>query len=103
MAPSRLPFINLWGPKLDLRRESTGSTKMPASTLWDELTRTEQRLLIRLFGCGSLRNQDPKAIEGLDRRGLIDNEGALTSQGMMVFAGALHQHRVEAQRRAGLA
>jgi hypothetical protein len=50
-----------------------------------------------------VRNQDPKAIEGLDRRGLIDNEGALTSQGMMVFAGALHQHRVEAQRRAGLA
>jgi hypothetical protein len=76
---------------------------MPATTLWDELTRTEQRLLIRLFGCGSLRNQDPKAIEGLDRRGLIDNEGALTSQGMMVFAGALRQHRVEAQRRAGLA
>lgn len=43
----------------------TGSTKMPATTLWDELTRSEQRLLIRLFGCGSLRNQDPKAIERL--------------------------------------
>jgi hypothetical protein len=76
---------------------------MPATTLWDELTRSEQRLLIRLFGGGSLRNQDPKAIERLHQRGLIDNEGALTSQGMMVFAGALHQHRAEAQRRAGLA
>jgi hypothetical protein len=76
---------------------------MPATMLWDELTRTEQRLLIRLFGCGSLRNQDPKAIEGLYQRGLIDDEGALTPPGMMVFAGALHQHRAEAQRRARLA
>jgi hypothetical protein len=75
---------------------------MPATTIWDELTRSEQRLLIRLFGCGSLRNQDPRAIERLHRCGLIDDEGALTSQGMLVFAGALHQHRAEAQRRAGL-
>jgi hypothetical protein len=76
---------------------------MPATTIWDEMTRSEQRLLIRLFGCGSLRNQDPKAIEGLYRSGLINNEGALSTQGMMVFAGALHHHRAEAQRRAGLA
>jgi hypothetical protein len=75
---------------------------MPATMPWDELTRLEQRLLIRLFGCGSLRCQDPVAIEGLHRRGLIDNEGALTPQGMMVFAGALHQHREKAQRHAGL-
>jgi hypothetical protein len=76
---------------------------MPATTIWDEMTRSEQRLLIRLFGCGSLRNQDPKAIEGLYRRALIDNKGSLSPQGMMVFAGALHQHRAEPQRRAGLA
>jgi hypothetical protein len=76
---------------------------MPATTIWEEMTRSEQRLLIRLFGCGSLRNQNPKAIEGLYRHGLIDNKGALSPQGMMVFAGALHQQRAEAQRRTGLA
>jgi hypothetical protein len=75
---------------------------MPAITFY-ELTRSEQRLLIRLFGYGSLRNQDPKAIEGLHRRSLIDDQGALTAQGSMVFAGALQQHRAEAQRRTGRA
>jgi hypothetical protein len=30
---------------------------MPETPLWDELTRSEQRLLIRLFGGGSVRNQ----------------------------------------------
>ena len=46
---------------------------MPA-TPWDELTRSEQRLLIRLFGGGSLRNQNAVEIEGLRRRGLIDDD-----------------------------
>jgi hypothetical protein len=76
---------------------------MPATMLWDELTRSEQRLLIRLFGCGTLRNQDPKAIEQLHRRALIDDDGALTTSGMQLFAGALHQQQADARRRAGVA
>ena len=44
-----------------------------AAMPWDDLTRSEQRLLIRLFGGGSLRNQNAADIEGLSRRGLIDD------------------------------
>jgi hypothetical protein len=44
---------------------SLGSANMPERPLWDELTRSEQRLLIRLFGGGSLRNQIPADVEGL--------------------------------------
>ena len=40
---------------------------MPAMP-WDGLTRSEQRLLIRLFGGGFLRNQNAADIEGLRRR-----------------------------------
>jgi hypothetical protein len=29
---------------------------------WDVLTRSEQRLLIRLFGGGSVRNQNPERV-----------------------------------------
>jgi hypothetical protein len=99
-----LPFVNLARPKLDLRRESTtGSTNNMPATHWDELSRSEQRLLIRLFGCGSLRNQDPKIIEQLRRRALIDDEGALTTSGMQVFTGALYRQQADNRRRAGLA
>jgi hypothetical protein len=32
---------------------------------WDELTRPEQRALIKLFGGGSLRKNDPAVVNGL--------------------------------------
>jgi hypothetical protein len=56
-----------------------------SATHWDELTRQEQRLLIRLFGGGSLRNQNAADIEGLRQRGLVDNELNLSMPGLLVF------------------
>jgi hypothetical protein len=76
---------------------------MPAMP-WDELTRSEQRLLIRLFGGGSLRNQNAADIEGLRRRGLVDDEQNLSMPGLMVFTLAMREQQANAaRRRAGLA
>jgi hypothetical protein len=40
---------------------------MVEATIWAELTRPEQRLLIKLFGCGTTRNEDPAVVEGRPR------------------------------------
>jgi hypothetical protein len=69
---------------------------------WDELTRSEQRLLIRLFGGGSVRNQNAADIEGLRRRGFVNDEQKLSLPGLLVFTLALHEQQAIAQRRAGL-
>jgi hypothetical protein len=42
---------------------------MSEATGWDELTRFEQRALIKLFGGGSLRNDDPAIAGELRTRG----------------------------------
>jgi hypothetical protein len=73
------------------------------TTPWDELTRSEQRLLIRLFGGGSLRNQNAADIDGLRRRGLIDDEQNLSMLGLLLFTLALRDQQAAARRRAGLA
>jgi hypothetical protein len=52
---------------------------------WDALTRSEQRLLIRLFGGGSVRNQNVADIDGLRRRGFIDDEQKLSMPGLLVL------------------
>lgn len=70
---------------------------------WDELTRLEQRLLIRLFGGGSLRNQNAAAIEGLRRRGFIDDEQNLSMPGLLVLTLAMRGQQADARRRAGIA
>jgi hypothetical protein len=79
-----------------------GASKMSA-TLWDELTRPEQRLLIRLFGGGSLRNQNAADIEGLRRRGLVDNELNLSMPGLLVFTLAMREQQADARWRTGTA
>jgi hypothetical protein len=66
---------------------------------WDELTRSEQRLLIRLFGGGSLRNQSAADIEGLRQRGLIDDDQNLSLPGLLVFTLALREQQAAARRR----
>jgi hypothetical protein len=76
---------------------------MIESTRWDNLTRTEQRLLIKLFGGGSVRNQDPDVIEHLQVCGLITDEGDMTSSGTSVFMAALRQHKAVGHTRAALA
>jgi len=70
---------------------------------WDELTRSEQRLLIRLFGGGSVRNQNAADIEGLRRRGLVNDEQNLSLPGLLVFTLALREQQAVARRRAGIA
>jgi hypothetical protein len=42
---------------------------MSEATGWDELTRFEQRALIKLFGGGSFRNDDPAIARELRKRG----------------------------------
>jgi hypothetical protein len=72
---------------------------MPETPLWDELTRSQQRLLIRLFGGGSLRNAD---IEGLCRRGLVDDEQNLSVPGLLALTLAMRRQQTDALRRAGV-
>jgi hypothetical protein len=73
---------------------------MPETPLWDELTRSEQRLLIRLFGGGSLRNQNPEDVEGLCRRGLVDDEQNLSVPGLLALTLAMRRQQTDALRRA---
>jgi hypothetical protein len=48
---------------------------------WNELTRSEQRILIKLFGGGSLRDNHPSEAAELRANGLIDDNG-LTPAGI---------------------
>jgi hypothetical protein len=70
---------------------------------WDELTRSEQRLLIKLFGGGSLRNESAADIEGLRRRGFIDDKQNLSMPGLLVLTLAMREQQAVARRRAGMA
>jgi len=74
---------------------------MPETPLWDELTRSEQRLLIRLFGGGSLRNQNAEDIEDLCRRGLVDDDQNLSVPGLLALTLAMRRQQADALRRAG--
>ena len=67
---------------------------------WDELTRSEQRLLIRLFGGGSARNQNAADIDGLRWRGFIDDDQKLSMPGLLVLTLAMREQQADAQRRA---
>jgi hypothetical protein len=48
---------------------------------WHELKRSEQRILVKLFGGGSLRANDPTETARLRSNGLIDDNG-LTPAGI---------------------
>ncbi len=75
---------------------------MSEAIAWDELTRFEQRALIKLFGGGSLRKEDHVA-DGLRRRGLVDENNALAMPGLLVLTLAMCRQRAVAQSRLGLA
>jgi hypothetical protein len=68
---------------------------------WDELTRSEQRLLIRLFGGGSLRNQNAADIECLSRRGLIDDAQNLSMPGLLVLTLGMREQQAAAAQWRG--
>jgi hypothetical protein len=55
---------------------------------WNELTRGQQRILIKLFGGGSLRGDDSVEAADLIQRGLVTPSG-LTPSGLNVFRAAL--------------
>jgi len=55
---------------------------------YDELTRPQQRLLVRLYGGGTLRRQDDTIISGLYRMGLIRGD-KLSGLGWTVCEQAL--------------
>ena len=61
--------------------------------LWMELTRLEQRLVIKLFGGGSFRRESLATIEGLQSRGLADDNG-ITFKGIFVFKAAIRVQNI---------
>jgi hypothetical protein len=69
---------------------------------WDKLTKFEQRALIKLFGGGSLRHDDPEVVNGLRARGFVDENNALSMPGLFVLTLAMRRQQAAAQLRAGL-
>jgi hypothetical protein len=67
---------------------------VPDLTLWNKLTRREQRIVVKLFGGGSMHGDSRIETVNLMRLGLITENG-LTSVGLEVFVAAF-----EAQREA---
>ncbi|GIQ74897.1 hypothetical protein BraRD5C2_33380 [Bradyrhizobium sp. RD5-C2] len=61
-------------------------------TLWNGLTRREQRIVIRLFGGGSTHSDSVIETINLTRLGLISESG-LTSAGLEVFKAAFKAQR----------
>jgi hypothetical protein len=72
---------------------------MSEATAWDELTRFQQRALIKLFGGGSLRNDSPAISSELRSRGFVDENDALTMAGLSVLTLAMRRQQTEAQLR----
>jgi hypothetical protein len=72
---------------------------MAATISWDDLPRFEQRLVIKLFGGGTTRNELPAVVDGLRSRGLLDEAGKLSMLGLLVFTLALNKQQADAQLR----
>ena len=64
-----------------------------ADANWEDLSRVEQRLLIKLFGGGSTRYDDPVVVDGLRRRGFVDDNDRLSMPGLRVFAVAVREQK----------
>jgi hypothetical protein len=75
---------------------------MAETTIWDELTRFEQRALIKLFGGGTLRNDDPAVCESLRERGLVDENDKLSMPGLLVLTLAMRKQQADVRLRTGL-
>jgi hypothetical protein len=76
---------------------------MDETSVWDELTRFEQRALIKLFGGGTLRNDRPAVVEALRARGLVDEGENLSMPGLLVLTLAIRKQQTDARSRMGLA
>ena len=72
---------------------------MSEATGWDELSRLEQRALIKLFGGGSLSREPPLVVERLRSQTLVDEHDALSMRGLFLLTLAIRrQQGVVAQR-----
>ena len=60
--------------------------------LWNELTRREQRIMIKLLGGGSSHGDGRIEAASLTRLGLITDKG-LTSAGLKLFIAAFKEQR----------
>jgi hypothetical protein len=76
---------------------------MSEAAAWDDLTRFEQRALIKLFGGGSLRYDDPAVVKELRARGFVGDNGALAMPGLLVLTLAMRRQQAEARMRVGRA
>jgi hypothetical protein len=79
--------------------EKKGALAMAAATIWDGLTRSEQRLLIKLFGCGSTRHEKPEVVDALRARGLLDENSNLSKAGLFILTLALRDQQIKAHSR----
>ena len=72
---------------------------MSEASAWDDLTRFEQRALIKLFGGGSLRYDDPTVARELRARAFVDDKNSLTMPGLLVLTLAIRRQQEEARMR----
>jgi hypothetical protein len=64
---------------------------MDEANIWNELSRFEQRVLITLFGGGTLRNVSPAVVDVLRTRGLVDENGKLSMSGLQALTHAMRK------------
>jgi hypothetical protein len=60
---------------------------------WDDLARAEQRLLIKLFGGGTTRRDNPSVVESLRRCGFVDESDRLSMPGLLVLTLAMREQQ----------
>jgi hypothetical protein len=76
---------------------------MSRTAEWNDLTRCEQRLLIKLFGGGSVRKENPTVVDELRARGFVDDNNELALPGLFVLTLAMRRQQADALARIGLA
>ena len=76
---------------------------MAEASGWDELTRLEQRLLIKLFGGGTVRKENSAVVDELRARGFVDENNELAMPGLFVLTLAMRRQQEDALVRLGLA
>jgi hypothetical protein len=76
---------------------------MSRTAEWNDLTRFEQRLLIKLFGGGSVRKENPTVVDELRARGFVDDNNELALPGLFVLTLAMRRQQADALARIGLA
>jgi hypothetical protein len=68
---------------------------MDEKAIWTELTRVEQRALIKLFGGGTLRNERPALVDALRTRGLVDENSKLSMPGLQALTHAMRKQEAD--------